>query len=82
MDKWFHVVLRDYTEDFLNISARVNWDASRKIAIGGTFLLYTIQPIINKSLPKQKENTKLVITVIIGIPMLIDFIFHIILKII
>ena len=81
MDKYFHTVLWDYTKDFLNINARVNWDASRNFAIGGTFLLYTIQPVINKVLPKIKDNTKLIVTAVIGIPMLIDFIFHVILKI-
>ena len=65
---------------FLNINKRVNWDASRNFAIGGTFLLYTVQPILNKYLPKIKINHKIIITAIIGIPMLIDFIFHTILK--
>lgn len=72
-------MLWDYTKDFLNINKRVNWDASRNIAIGGTFLLYTIQPLLNK---KLKENTKLTITLIIGIPMLLDYILHVVLHII
>ena len=82
IDKLTGNLLWDYTKDFLNINARVNWDASRNFAIGGTFLLYTVQPLINKYLPKLKDNKKILITCIIGIPMLLDFIFHVILKVI
>ena len=82
IDKITGKLLWDYTNDFLNINARVNWDASRNFAIGGTFLLYTIQPIINKFLPKLEYNKKILITCIIGIPMLLDFLLHVILKII
>ena len=82
IDNCFQIQLWDYTKDFLNIHARVNWDASRNFAIGGTFLLYTVQPLLNKYLPKLSEKKKLIITLIIGIPMACDFIFHVILKII
>ena len=82
IDKFTGKLLWDYTKDFLNINARVNWDASRNFAIGGTFLLYTIQPLINKYLPKLKDNKKILITCIIGIPMLLDFILHVLLKVI
>ena len=82
MDKYFNVMLWDYTKDFLNINKRVNWDASRNFAIGGTFFLYTIQPLLDKILPKAKQKTKTTIALIIGIPMLLDFIFHVVLKLI
>ena len=82
IDKLTGKLLWDYTKDFLNINARVNWDASRNFAIGGTFLLYTIQPLINKCLTKLNDNKKILITYIIGIPMLLDFILHVILKVI
>ena len=82
IDKLTGKLLWDYTKDFLNINARVNWDASRNFAIGGTFLLYTTQPLINKYLPKLKDNKKILITCIIGIPMLLDFILHVLLKVI
>ena len=72
-------LLWDYTEDFLQINRRVNWDASRNFAIGGTVLLYTIQPLLNKFLAKTKLNKKIIISLIIGIPMLIDFILNVIL---
>ena len=81
-DKAFHMMLWNYSKDFLNINKRVNWDASRNFAIGGTFLLYTIQPLIEKVLKKIKVNKKITIACVIGIIMLIDFIFHVILKII
>ncbi len=81
IDTYSHKLLWDYTKDFLNINKRVNWDASRNFAIGGTFLLYIIQPFINKLLKVLKDNQKLLITIIIGIPMLLDFILRIIIKI-
>lgn len=74
-----HTMLWDYSKDFLNINKRVNWDASRNFAIGGTLLLYTIQPLLNKFLNKMKYNNKIIITLIIGIPMLIDLIVNVIL---
>lgn len=82
IDTFQHKMLWDYTKDFLNINKRVNWDASRNFAIGGTFLLYTIQPVLNKLNKSLKENTKLTITLIIGIPMLLDYILHVVLHII
>ena len=75
-------LLWDYSKDFLNINRRVNWDASRNFAIGGTLMLYVVQPLIDKLLKKIKNPQKLWITIIIGIPMLIDLIFHVILKMI
>ena len=74
-----HVMLWDYTKDFLNINSRVCFDASRNFAIGGTLLLYTIQPLLDKFLNKTKLNIKIIIALLIGIPMLIDLIFNVIL---
>ena len=82
IDKLFGNLLWDYSKDFLNINARVNWDASRNFAIGGTLLLYTIQPLIDKFLNKTSKKTKYIIALVIGIPMLLDLILHVILKII
>lgn len=80
IDKYFGNLLWDYSKDFLNINARVNWDASRNFAIGGTVLLYTIQPLIDKLLKKISIKTKYIIVLVIGIPMLLDLILHTILK--
>ncbi len=82
IDKLFGNLLWDYSKDFLNINARVNWDASRNFAIGGTLLLYTIQPLIDKFLNKTKLKTRYIIVLVIGIPMLLDFILHVVLKVI
>ena len=82
IDKLFGNLLWDYSKDFLNINARVNWDASRNFAIGGTLLLYTIQPLIDKLLKKIKPKTKYLIVLVIGIPMLLDFLLHVVLKVI
>lgn len=80
IDTYFHKQLWDYSKNFLNINARVNWDASRNFAIGGTFLLYIIQPLVDKFLKKTKPKTKYIITLVIGIPMLLDLILHTILH--
>ena len=82
IETYSNKLLWDYTKDFLNINRRVNWDASRNFAIGGTFLLYYIQPIIDKNIIKNKNIVKNTISIIIGIPMILDFIFHVILKIV
>ena len=82
IDKLFGKLLWDYSKDFLNINARVNWDASRNFAIGGTLLLYTIQPLLNKFLNKTKAKTIYIIALVIGIPMLLDFLLHVVLKVI
>jgi len=71
-DKFLHQMLWDYAKDFLNINRRVNWDASRNFAIGGTFLLYVVQPFVDKLNQKLTFKNKLIITLGIGIPMLID----------
>lgn len=80
IETYYNKLLWDYTYDFLNINRRVNWDASRNFAIGGTILLYLVQPLLNKALNTLKLNTKLIISLIIGVPMLIDFIFNVIIK--
>ena len=80
IEVYAHKMLWDYSNDFLNINRRVNWVASRNFAIGGTLLLYIIQPLINKFLIKTKLNIKVIISLIIGIPMLIDFIMNVIMK--
>ena len=82
IDTYFHQLLWDYSKDFLNINARVNWDASRNFAIGGTIALYAIQPLVDKFLKKTQNKTKNIIALVIGIPMLLDFILHVILKLI
>ena len=74
IDVNYHKLLWDYSKDFFNINRRVNWDASRNFAIGGTLLLYTIQKYINNFLKNSKLKTKIIICLIIGIPMIIDLI--------
>jgi len=76
----FHKLLWDYSKDFLNINRRVNWDASRNFAIGGTFLLYIVEPKLEKILNKIKPKKKQIISLVIGIPMIIDFIVNVIIK--
>lgn len=80
IDTYFHQLLWDYSKDFLNINARVNWDASRNFAIGGTIALYAIQPLVDKFLKKSKKKN--IIALVIGIPMLLDFLLHVVFKVI
>lgn len=80
IDKYTHQLLWDYSRDFLNINSRVNWDASRNFAIGGTLLLYTIQPILDKFLVRVHKNIKYIIVLGLGIPMICDFIVNVLLK--
>lgn len=80
IETYYNKLLWDYTFDFLNINRRVNWDASRNFAIGGMLLLYLVQPLLDKVLNNLKLNTKFIISLVIGIPMLIDFIINVIMK--
>lgn len=82
IDKLTHKLLWDYSKDFLNINARVNWDASRNFAIGGTIALYLIQPLVAKFLNKTSKKTIYIITLVTGIPMVLDFLLHVVLKIV
>ena len=79
MDVHFNTILWDYSQDFLNLNARVNFDASRNFAIGGTALIYLIEPLILK-ITKSNKKTVNYITIIVGILMLIDVIYSFILK--
>ena len=79
MDVHFNTILWDYSKDFLNLNARVNFDASRNFAIGGTALIYLVEPLILK-ITKSKKNIVNYITIIIGIIMFIDVIYSFILK--
>lgn len=74
-----HKMLWDYSKDFLNINKRVCFDASRNFAIGGTLLLYTIQPRLNKFSKTVNFNSKLIIVSCIGVPMFFDVLLNVIL---
>ena len=75
-----NALLWDYSKDFLNINRRVNWDASRNFAIGGTLMLYAVQPLIDKLLKKLSNKKKYILCLLIGIPMIIDIIFSLFIK--
>lgn len=77
IDVYSHKLLWDYSKDFLNINKRVNWDASRNFAIGGTLLLYLVQPKVDKFL--SNNGYKNIIAYILGIIMLIDLFINVIL---
>jgi uncharacterized membrane protein len=79
IDVYFGSILWDYSKDFLNLNARVNFDASRNFALGGTALMYLIEPIILK-ITKSKNKYVNVITLLIALLMLIDAVYSFILK--
>ena len=73
IDVYFGNILWDYSKDFLNLDARVNFDASRNFALGGTALLYLVEPIILK-VTKSRNKAVNIITVLVALIMLIDII--------
>ncbi len=79
MDVQFNTILWDYSKDFLNLNARVNFDASRNFAIGGTVLIYLVEPLILK-ITKSKKKEINYATIAIGLLMLIDVIYSFIIK--
>ncbi len=78
LDTYFNIKLWDYSKDFLNINGRVCFNASRNFAVGGTILLYLIQPLIEKFIKKCKKKDK--ISIVLLIIMIIDFIITIFTK--
>ncbi len=76
IDVYSHKLLWDYSRDFLNINRRVNWDASRNFAIGGTLLLYLVQPKVDKFLNNSKYKK------IVFIILIIVLLFELLIKII
>ena len=79
MDVYMNSILWDYSQDFLNLDARVNFDASRNFAIGGTTLLYLIEPFIIKITKSNKKKINY-ITLIIALLMVVDIIYSFIIK--
>lgn len=56
LDNYFHIILWDYSKDYLNINGRVCFAASRNFAIGGTLALYVVEPFIDKLIDKYHTN--------------------------
>lgn len=80
LDTNFGILLWDYSKDYLNFNRRICFDASRNFAIGGTILLYFVQPKIDCLLGKTIKRKKIFYTLLFGIVMLIDFILKLIIK--
>ena len=56
LDTFFNIKLWDYTTQPLNINGRVCFNASRNFAIGGTFLLYCINPLVDKFIKNTSDK--------------------------
>ena len=79
IDVYFGKELWNYCHDFLNIDCRVNFDASRNFALGGTALLYFVQPLINK-ITKSKNKYVNIIVILVAIIMAIDVLYTFLIK--
>ena len=80
MDTFFGIKLWDYTKDFLNINGRVCFNASRNFAIGGTLLIYCIQPFVDKFIKNTKSKKLDRISIILFSIIILDFVITIITK--
>ena len=80
LDTYFNIKLWDYTNQFLNINGRVCFNASRNFAIGGTFLLYIINPFIDKYIKNTDDKKLNIISIILISIIIIDLIITIITK--
>lgn len=70
LDKYFDIVLWDYSKNYLNINGRICFEASRDFAIGGVLALYIVNPLLNRFLdkiPYVLQNIMFIITFIIFI---------------
>jgi uncharacterized membrane protein len=73
MELLFHKRWWDYSYDLINMNGRVSLRNSSCLAIGATLLIYIIQPILNKFVPKKKTIITKTISIIIISVMVIDF---------
>ena len=80
LDTFFSIKLWDYTNQPLNINGRVCFNASRNFAIGGTFLLYCINPLIDKFIKKTKDKKLNKISLTLFIIIIIDLVVTIFTK--
>ena len=76
MGRW----LWDYHKYALNFQGRIALSSSLRFGIGGTVLLYFVQPIIQKILDSQSQNRQKVINVvavILAVLFAVDLLFRI-----
>ena len=80
LDTFFNIKLWDYSKEFLNINGRVCFNASRNFAIGGTFLLYCINPLVDKFIKKTNNKKLNIIGITLFSIIIIDLLITIITK--
>lgn len=80
LDTFFNIKLWDYTNQALNINGRVCFNASRNFAIGGTFLLYCINPLVDKFVKKISDNKLNIIAIVLFSIVLLDLVITIFTK--
>ena len=74
MELLFHKRWWDYSYDLININGRVSLRNSSCLSLGATLLIYIIQPILNKFVPKKANKVTKVLSITITLVMVIDFI--------
>ena len=74
MELLFHKRWWDYSYDLININGRVSLRNSSCLALGATLLIYIIQPLLNKFVPKKANKVTKVLSITITLVMVIDFI--------
>ena len=80
MDTFFGIKLWDYTKDYLNINGRVCFAASRNFAIGGTLLIYLVQPLVDRFIKNTKNKSLDRVSILLFIIIVIDLIVTVITK--
>ncbi len=78
LDTVFNTTLWNYNKDFLNINGRVCLGASIGFAIEGVVAIYFIQPLIDKLLNIKQQAILNIITIVLLITVIVDFIIRII----
>ena len=80
LDTFFDIKLWNYSKQFLNINGRVCFGASRNFAIGGTFFLFVLQPLLNKFMDKTSDKKLNIISLCLLCIVIVDFVITILTK--
>lgn len=77
LDKYFNIVLWDYSEEFLNINGRVCLFASRNFAIMGILGIYFVHPWLENKVNKLSKREFNVLFFTLLLVIIVDFVFTI-----
>ena len=74
MELLFHKRWWDYSSDLINLNGRISLRNSSILAAGAMVLLYGVQPLLEKFVPKINEKVLKVIAIVVVAVVSIDFI--------